>query len=220
MNSKLLMVFVPKDYGDRVTSVLREAGAGGGTVTRGRSWSNSAFMQLLGIAETLNDIVFCAANEDKLAALRNAIIKETENKKKARGCLFSIDITHSYRSGKGIERPSPKRETNSMKAKTHELITVILNKGFADDVMAAARQAGAGGGTVLHGRGTALPEDASFFGITLVPEKEILLIVTEKEKTEPILEAMEKLPCLMQPGSGIAFCMEAEGFVNLGKKAE
>ena len=101
---------------------------------------------------------------------------------------------------------------------THDLITVILNKGFADDVMAAARQAGAGGGTVLHGRGTARPEDASFFGITLVPEKEILLIVSEKEKTGAIFDAMARLPCLFQPGSGIAFSMAADGFVNLGKK--
>ena len=103
-------------------------------------------------------------------------------------------------------------------ASTHDLITIILNKGFADDVMAAAREAGAGGGTVLHGRGTARPEDATFFGITLVPEKEILLIVSEKEKTAAIFDAMAKLPCLMQPGSGIAFSIEADGFVNLGKK--
>ena len=216
MNSNLLMVFVPKDVGDRITSVLRDAGAGGGTVMRGRSWANSALLQLLGIGETVTDIVLCAASEEKIPALREAIIKEMENEKKRQGCLFSVDLTHTFRSGKKIEDFAPKKE-DSM-ASTHDLITIILNKGFADDVMAAAREAGAGGGTVLHGRGTARPEDATFFGITLVPEKEILLIVSEKEKTAAIFDAMAKLPCLMQPGSGIAFSIEADGFVNLGKK--
>ena len=217
MSSKLLMMFVPKDNGDRVTSVLRAAGAGGGTVTRGRSWSNSAFLQLFGIGETVNDIVFCVADEDKLPALRDAVVKEMEGGKKVQGCLFSIDLTRMYKSGKERVDFSPKKE-DGMKSSARELIIVILNKGFADDAMAAARQAGAGGGTVLHGRGTARPEDASFFGITLVPEKEILLIITEKEKTAAILDAMAKLPCLMQPGSGIAFSMDADGFVNLGQR--
>ena len=210
------MVFVPKDEGDRVTSVLRDAGAGGGTVLCGRSWASSALLQILSIGETVNDIVLCAASEEKTLELREAIVKEMQNEKKKYGCLFSIDLTHAYKSGKEREDFPPKKEDGM--TSTHDLITVILNKGFADDVMAAARQAGAGGGTVLHGRGTARPEDASFFGITLVPEKEILLIVCEKEKTAAIFDAMAKLPCLMQPGSGIAFSMAADGFVNLGKK--
>ena len=33
---------------------------------------------------------------------------------------------------------------------SHELIMVIMNEGYSDTVMDAARSAGAGGGTVLH----------------------------------------------------------------------
>ena len=60
----------------------------------------------------------------------------------------------------------------------YKLITVIVNSGYADDVMAVAKKAGASGGTILGARGTGTEEDVKFFGITLVPEKEILLIVS------------------------------------------
>ena len=64
----------------------------------------------------------------------------------------------------------------------NDLITVILNSGYADDAMAAARKAGAGGGTVIKARGTAKEGDESFFGVQIVPEKEMLLIVVDHEK--------------------------------------
>ena len=65
---------------------------------------------------------------------------------------------------------------------THELIVVIVNKDFADDVMHAARKAGAGGGTVINARGTAREEDAKFFGVQIVPEKEMLMILVDSDK--------------------------------------
>ena len=74
----------------------------------------------------------------------------------------------------------------------HTLLTVIVNHGYADDVMAEARKAGAAGGTILNARGTGKEEDVKFFGITLVPEKEMLLIVAENAKAPAILEAIQK----------------------------
>ena len=103
--------------------------------------------------------------------------------------------------------------------KPRELITVILNKGYADDAMAVARKAGAGGGTVISARGTAKESDAKFFGMHIVPEKEMLLIVVEQEKMDAVLEAIRTLPCLAEPGSGIAFCSGVDDFTLLGRKA-
>lgn len=222
MRYRLILMFIPHDEGERITMALKSAGATGGTVTMGHTYPDNHILRFLGLGETSSDIVFCVAEEEKKDALIHAITKETENEKKGYGILFTIDVTKTYKSGGDIQYSDGKEgrlmnPDNANGRNTYELITVILNKGFADDAMAAARSAGAGGGTVIHGRGTARPEDASFFGITLVPEKELLMMIVEKEKTAAVLEAMKKLPCLFQPGSGIAFCMEAENFINLGK---
>ena len=50
-----------------------------------------------------------------------------------------------------------------------ELVVCIVNAGFSQNVMAAARKAGARGGTILRGRGSANPEAEEFFGLTIQP---------------------------------------------------
>ena len=71
-----------------------------------------------------------------------------------------------------------------------ELIVTICNKGHTEDVMEAARGAGAGGGTILHAKGTGTEYAEKFFGISIVDEKEIIYIVSSKEKRNAIMQAI------------------------------
>ena len=72
----------------------------------------------------------------------------------------------------------------------HDLILTIVNRGFADEVMSAAKAAGAFGGTVVNARGTGTHELQHFFGAIIQPEKELVLILTEREKRNSIMEAI------------------------------
>ena len=72
----------------------------------------------------------------------------------------------------------------------HELITVILNEGYSDFVMDAARAAGAMGGTVLHGKGIASPESEKLLGVSIAKEKEVILIVARKEQKADIMRSI------------------------------
>ena len=105
-----------------------------------------------------------------------------------------------------------------MATSTYQMINVIVNKGYAEDAMAAARKAGAGGGTIIGARGTAKEGDAAFFGMKIVPEKEMLMILVPSDKKEAIVQAITELPCFAEAGSGIVFCNEAQDFTLLGKK--
>ena len=98
----------------------------------------------------------------------------------------------------------------------HTLITVIVNQGMAEEVMEAARSVGATGGTIVPARGTAKEEDVKFFGYPLVPEKDMLLILSGSDQTGRILEAINNLPILSKPGIGIAFCVDVERFMVFG----
>lgn len=72
----------------------------------------------------------------------------------------------------------------------YELIIAISNHGFSKEIMEAAKQAGARGGTIMHGRSTILEENRKFFGITISPEKDLILIVTVAEKKKDIMIAI------------------------------
>lgn len=62
----------------------------------------------------------------------------------------------------------------------HEVIFCIVNAGFSEAVMECARQAGAQGGTVMHASGTANASAEKLFGITVQPEKDVVMILVEK----------------------------------------
>ncbi len=96
-----------------------------------------------------------------------------------------------------------------------EVIICIVNSGFSDEVMNAARKCGARGGTVLRGRGTANPEAESLFGIAIQPEKEIVMILVKKSLKNDILHALYTAVGLDTPGQGIAFTMPVESVVGL-----
>lgn len=102
----------------------------------------------------------------------------------------------------------------------HEVIFCIVNAGYTDAVMEAARSFGARGGTVIHARGTANPQAESKFNITVQPEKEIVMILVEREVKDDILHALYKAIGLQTAGQGIAFCMPVEDVVGLAPKAE
>lgn len=210
----LLVSIVPHDKGELVTGAAVKAGSFGGTVLMGRGISANKFVAAMGFGETSKDIVYILTEKKQKEIIAAAIIGATGNEKPYFGCLFSVDADRMLKTGKVTGG-----EISMSEKKPRELITVILNKGYADDAMAVARKAGAGGGTVISARGTAKESDAKFFGMHIVPEKEMLLIVVEQEKMDAVLEAIRTLPCLAEPGSGIAFCSGVDDFTLLGRKA-
>lgn len=103
---------------------------------------------------------------------------------------------------------------------THELILCIVNAGFSDAVMEAARECGAGGGTVIHARGTANKEAESFFKITIQPEKEAVMILVPTAIKDDVLHALYGKVGLQTPGQGIALALPVDGVVGLPKPEE
>lgn len=99
----------------------------------------------------------------------------------------------------------------------YELVCCIVNGGYSDSVMDTARKMGAGGGTVIHGRGTANSEVEKMFNITIQPDKEIVLIIIKSEIKDDVLHALYKEVGLDSPGQGIAFSLPVDDVVGLSR---
>ena len=102
----------------------------------------------------------------------------------------------------------------------HEVIFCVVNAGFSDAVMDAAKEFGARGGTVIHARGTANSEAEKLFQITVQPEKEIVMILVSSEIKNDILHALYRAVGLKTPGQGIAFSMPVDAAVGLFEQKE
>ncbi len=97
----------------------------------------------------------------------------------------------------------------------YEAVFCIVNDGFSDVVMDAAKEAGARGGTVIHARGTANKDAENFFHITIQPEKEIVMILVPTEIKDDVLHALYRKAGLKSEGQGIAFSMPVDDVVGL-----
>ena len=97
----------------------------------------------------------------------------------------------------------------------YEAVFCIVNSGFAEAAMAAARKAGAGGGTILKGRGTASREAEKKFNIRIQPEKELLMLLVPAEIKDAVLRALYDTAGLDSAGQGIAFTVPVEKTVGL-----
>ena len=102
----------------------------------------------------------------------------------------------------------------------HEAIFCIVNSGYSDVVMEAAKKLGAGGGTVINARGTAPKDAESIFGITIEPEKEIVMILVPSSIKADVLHALYQEAGLDTPGQGIAFALPVDGVVGLSAPAK
>ena len=92
----------------------------------------------------------------------------------------------------------------------YDLIITVVNKGFSRDVIDASKEAGAEGGTILHGRGSGIHDTAKLFGIRIEPEKEVVLTLIDNTKTDEVVDAISSKVNINKPGKGIVFVLDVK----------
>ena len=217
---KLLIGLVGRRWGEQFVAAAKAAGARGGTITYGRTVADSKVLQALLLADVRQEIVFILMRDEAPAVIEGIRKACRELPKKLGGLAVVLEASAPGAPNRPARATADAGPAGNVRSETMEsgylLLTAIVNTGSADDVMAEARKAGAHGGTILTARGTGTEEDVKFFGITLVPEKEVLLIVTEKDGAEPVLAAIRSVPVLSEPGGGIVYTQNVERFIILG----
>ncbi len=128
---------------------------------------------------------------------------------------MKIKITNE----KAEKGKTAKAKVTKSKAKSNviqfELIVTITNRGYSDFVVEAARNAGASGGTIINGRGTGIHEKESILGVSIQPEKEMVLTLVKKEEKSKIMKAIVEGANLNKEGKGICFSMPVEDVAGI-----
>lgn len=96
-----------------------------------------------------------------------------------------------------------------------KLILSSIKTGITDQVVDAAKEAGATGATIIPARGTGIHEAKTFFGLSLESQTDIIMIVAEEHLVTTILDAIQKAGEFHKPGTGIAFVVPIEQVVGL-----
>ena len=103
-----------------------------------------------------------------------------------------------------------------------KLIIAFVEDSKTDDVMNAAREAGATGCTVINNaRGEGIKEGKTFLGLTLATQRDVVLMLVEQHLSRHMLEHIGEVGEFdAKPGTGIAVIVDVEDAVGVIHQAE
>ena len=187
--------------------------------TLARGTANSAVLDYFGLEATEKIVSLSVMTEETWKKVKRGLNQEMHIDVPGMGIAFTVPL--SSIGGKKVlqfliqEYEFEKEEETTLKATEYELLMIIANQGCIDTVMDAARSAGAGGGTVIHAKGTGLAGAQQFLGVSLAEEKEITLIVTKTEKKNGIMRAIMEKVGLNSPERAIVFSLPVTSVAGL-----
>ena len=191
-------------------------------VLHGRGTAVRSMLDILGIEDTEKRIVLTIADNEKTKEL----IREEKQKMfvgvPGHGIIVSVPIK-SVGGGKTLAYLNNGQHNAKYTPElnySYELIIAISNEGCTDMVMNAARKAGARGGTVIHGKGTGSREDEKFFNVSIAQEKEVILIVSEKDRKSDIMREIVGSAGPSTPAGAIVFSLPISEVAGFGLFSE
>lgn len=146
------------------------------------------------IDSTPKAITYSLVTGETWKKIKPALEQEMDIDLPNRGIVFTVPISSigSMRQLKLLcgAQEIKNGEESVLKDTKYELIIIIANTGYSEEVMWAARKGGAKGGTVIHAKGTGTKGSEDFFGITLASEKEMIYTVVRSEIKNAVMQAV------------------------------
>ena len=222
MSKKMRAVFSIVDYskGDLIAEIYKKQNVPVFFSTHGNGAAPSAVLELLGFGENKKSIMISVLDIPKSEQIFAAVEEKMHISKPGKGIMFSIPLTGATAflvglTDSGTIDAAQKGRDFEMAQHEYELIITIVTKGYSQDVKAAANAAGARGGTLIHALGMGGEEAQKFLGITIQPEKDLILNVVRREEKATIMKAIAEASGINTQGRGIIFSLPVDAAMGL-----
>ena len=211
-----LLAVVDRETEPRLEAIFQSAGTAVGLSQPASGTAGSEVLARFGLANTEKRIVMTVASSSQQHMIFQMARKLLYLDIPGNGILAAIPVkavagqqTLSYLTDSKITGGVPSMDFE------YELIVVVLNAGYADMVMDAAREAGAGGGTVLHAKGTGGTRSEKFFSVRFADEKEMIYIVAHRNEKAAIMKAVSQKAGPGTEARGICFSLPISSVMGL-----
>ncbi len=188
-------------------------------VTAGSGTAASEILDYFGLEGSEKGVLFHIVTGDVWKGVKKLLQREMNIDVPGVGIVFTVSL--SSVGGKktlacltgGMD--FVKGDESVLKDTKYELLVVIANQGYSDLIMDAARSVHAAGGTVLHARGTGMEKAEKFLGVSLVAEKELVLIVAEAPRKNEMMQAIMEKAGISTPARAIVFSLPVTGTAGM-----
>lgn len=207
----MLVTITDRNLTKRFTTYYKEQGLDISMITVGRGTAASEILDYFGLEGSEKSVFFHVVTGEKWREVKMGLRKKLQIDVPGIGIAFTIPLS-SIGGKKALNyltsgQEFVKGEESTLKDTKYELLVVIANQGYTELVMDAARRVHAAGGTVIHAKGTGTDKAEKFLGVTLVPEKEIVFIVVNRERKNDIMRAIMEEAGLESKARSIVFSL-------------
>lgn len=218
----IISVVQPSD-GEKLLGICKELELPVTLSVLGRGTALKSMLDLLGIESTERRIVINIASAEKTKLLIKELKRSLYIGVPGHGIVAAVPVK-SIGGGKTLAYLNDGNKDVKYSPDLgfpYELLIAIANSGRTDMVMNAARAAGARGGTVIHGKGTGSENAERFYNVSIASEKELIMIVAEKNNKSDIMKAIVRNAGPDTEAGAIVFSLpisEAAGFALLDEQ--
>lgn len=185
----------------------------------GHGSADSAMLDYLGLGDNKKITAVFFIADSMVMNLYKILNDKLSLSKAGSGIAFAVPVTGASGAAFSLNGTTAETEEKTEMQKTkYELIITIVNRGGFEAVKEASKQAGARGGTLLHGLGLGGEEAAKFLGISIQPEKDIILIVVERDEREAVMQSILNGAGILTEYRGICFSLPVESAIGLAGK--
>ena len=190
----LMMTITKRSMGRRMLAFYEQNGLSAILCTLAKGTATSEMLDCFGLEVTEKMVMVSVVTVDTWKKVKHGLEDRFQIDVPGTGIAFLMPL--SSVGGKKVlqflvdGQLCEKVEESVMKDTKYELIVVIANHGYSEMVMEAAREKGAGGGTVIHAKGTGLEKAEKFLGVSIVDEKEIIYIVAKTVDKNAIMKSI------------------------------
>ena len=207
----LMTTIIDRKQTKRFVSFYQQCGVTVNLNTAGRGTAVSEVLDYFGLEATEKSVLFSAVTDTAWKVVRRGLQRKMKIDVPGTGVAFLIPV--SSIGGKRQLRfltehqNFTKGEESTLKGTKYELLVVIANQGYTEQIMDAARAVGAAGGTVIHAKGTGMERAERFLGVSLAAEKEMVFIVVKVRDKQRIMRAIMDQAGLESEAKSIVFSL-------------
>lgn len=229
---KLIVTIVDEDVEEDVLESAQKAGTRGGTIVHAHGAGSAQTSKVFDMEiEPEKSLVFMLVPAAEASRVSQFIYRDLGLDRPNSGILYIHDLLQVRGLYRAHTSSSPETETPALDPETeapaldpdtettptHRSLLVIVEKGAAKRVIAAAEAAGAPGGTIIQGRGLGVHDTARLFGRAVEPEKEMVLIIAPKAQVDALISEVYQQLEMDQPGNGVILLQDVSHALGLVK---
>lgn len=220
--ASVLLVNIKRDMEPGFLRLLEQNGVTTVFSSPCKGTAGKTILSLLGLEKTERTLILAVTKRAKAARAMREMVSAMGINLPGYGIAMCLPVgsiggarSMQYLMGEQKDETDEVKAMDEKREFPYDLIIAISQRDTSDQVMAAARSAGAGGGTIVHAKGAGAENAARFLGVSLVDEREILLIAIRHEKKDAVMRAIMEKAGIRSEAHAVVFSVPVEDIVGL-----